>query len=50
MIRKWLAHRWLKRVQMWAEGRILNGDIDLDDVVYRSRDASTALLGIWFKE
>lgn len=50
MIRKWLVHRWLKRVQLWAEGRILSGDIDLDDVVYRSRDAATALLQIWWKE
>lgn len=40
--------KWLTKVHKWADGRIANGDLDFDDVVYPTRDAAKTLLGIWF--
>lgn len=44
-----IARRWLEQAHIWAAGRIANGDLDLDDVVYRTRDAARTLITIWFE-
>lgn len=48
--RKWRrreALNWLTGIAETAENRIDAGDMDFDDVVYRSRDAAVTLLEIW---
>ena len=40
----------LATLRDWAQGRLDAGDLDFDDCVYRTRDATTTLLEIYGNE
>ena len=40
----------LAEVNKWATNCIANGDMDFDNIVYRTRDASAVLLEIFGEE
>ena len=53
MILKWklrVIHNWLVRANRAALYRIDLGDFDLDDTVYRTRDATEVLLEIYWPD
>ena len=37
----------LETLRAWSQARIDAGDMDFDDIVYRTRDAAATLLEIW---
>jgi len=48
---RWIiVEAWLRSINKWANDRIRSGDLDFDDTIYKSKDASGVLLGIWFTE
>ena len=53
MILRWkfrLVQRWLVGMNQMANHRIARGDFDLDNVVYRTRDATAVLLEIYWSK
>lgn len=49
-IERRIVEKWLEGMERWANDRIQGGDLDMDDVLYRTRDCATALLTMWFEK
>lgn len=46
-IRERIALSWLHGLRDAMQRRIDAGDLDFDDIVYRSRDAADTLIEVW---